>query len=217
MTLPLAILAVFAVVLGFINTPAWPWFTSFLEGPSAAVSTNAPRASWNPALDFGRFAEAGLLPLMLLSSLIVLAGTRASAGGSTDASPSPAPTDPDPLEQLAPPIFRALQHRFYVDELYEWTIILAARRAAHFSAWLDRWVWNGAVSAVRLLVTGLGWVDASLDKHAVNAGFDEGCRGVVGGGRLFSRFQNGRVQNYLRVIAAALVVLAALLLWRSAA
>ena len=37
------------------------------------------------------------------------------------------------------------------------------------------------------------------------------------GGHLFSRFQDGRVQNYLRVIAAALVVLAALLLWRSAA
>jgi NADH-quinone oxidoreductase subunit L len=217
MTIPLTILAVFAVVLGFINTPAWPWFTSFLEGPAAAAATNAPvGAAWNPALNFGRFAEAGLLPLMLLSSLIVLAGL-ALGWWFYGRKPTAHATDPDALERLAPSIFRVLQHRFYVDELYEWTIILAARRAAHFSAWLDRWVWNGAVQAVRSLVTGLGWVDASLDKHAVNAGFDEGCRGVAGGGRIFSRFQNGRVQNYLRMIAAALVVLAALLLWRSAA
>jgi len=36
---------------------------------------------------------------------------------------------------------------------------------------------------------------------------------VARGGRLLSHFQNGRVQNYLRVIAVALVVLAAILLW----
>ncbi len=212
MTAPLGILAVFAVVLGFINTPAWPWFTSFLES-STAVSTNTAS---NPTVDFARFAEAGLLPLMLLSSLIVLAGLGLG-WWFYGRKPITRATDPDALERLSPPIFRILQHRFYVDELYEWTVILAARRAADFSAWLDRRIWNGAVQAVRLLVTGLGRVDASLDTHAVNAGFDEGCRAVGEGGHLFSRFQDGRVQNYLRVIAAALVVLAALLLWRSAA
>jgi hypothetical protein len=36
---------------------------------------------------------------------------------------------------------------------------------------------------------------------------------VARGGRLLSHLQNGRVQNYLRVIAVALVVLAAILLW----
>ena len=35
MTFPLAILAVFAVVLGFIGTPAWPWFQSYLSGAKA--------------------------------------------------------------------------------------------------------------------------------------------------------------------------------------
>ncbi len=31
MTLPLVILAVFAMGLGLIGTPAWPWFRAFLE------------------------------------------------------------------------------------------------------------------------------------------------------------------------------------------
>ncbi len=65
MTVPLTILAIFAVVLGFINTPAWPWFTSFLEGPGTAARDKCAAwlANWSLALDFGRFAEAGLLLL----------------------------------------------------------------------------------------------------------------------------------------------------------
>jgi NADH-quinone oxidoreductase subunit L len=217
MTAPLVILAIFAVLLGFHNTPAWPWLASFLQQPETAiVSTSTNAASWNPVLDFSRFAEAGLLPLMLSSSFIVLVGLGLG-WWLYGRKPITRATDPDPLEQLAPPIFHALQRRLYVDEFYESTIIRAARGAAYLSAWLDRWVWNGAVSAVRILVTGLGHVDASIDSHAVNAGFDEACLGVSGSSRLLSHFQNGRVQNYLRVIAAALVALAALLLWRSAA
>jgi NADH-quinone oxidoreductase subunit L len=32
MTMPLVILAIFAVVLGFFGTPAWPWFQNYLTG-----------------------------------------------------------------------------------------------------------------------------------------------------------------------------------------
>ena len=31
MTAPLAILAFFAIALGLIGTPAWPWFHAFIE------------------------------------------------------------------------------------------------------------------------------------------------------------------------------------------
>jgi NADH-quinone oxidoreductase subunit L len=207
MTLPLIILAVFAVALGFLNTPAWPWFESFLENNGSSL---------NPALDFGRFAEASLLPLMLLSTAIVSAGL-AVGWWFYGRKPFARATDPDAIEHIAPVIFRALEHRLYIDEFYDATIIRLARWSAYFADWLDRRLWNGAVQTVSLLVTTLGWADASIDRYAVNAGFDEGCRGVSGSGTLFSRLQNGRVQNYLRAIAAALVVLAALLLWRSAA
>ncbi|MFZ1015215.1 MAG: NADH-quinone oxidoreductase subunit L, partial [Terracidiphilus sp.] len=38
MTMPLAILAFFAIFLGAIGTPAWPWFRAFLENYDAPVS-----------------------------------------------------------------------------------------------------------------------------------------------------------------------------------
>ncbi len=31
MTIPLLILAAFSILLGFIGTPAWPWFQSFVR------------------------------------------------------------------------------------------------------------------------------------------------------------------------------------------
>jgi NADH-quinone oxidoreductase subunit L len=52
-----------------------------------------------------------------------------------------------------------------------------------------------------------------FDEYVVNLGFDEGCRGVSRGGKLMSRLQDGRVQNYLRVIGVGLVVLVLILVW----
>jgi NADH-quinone oxidoreductase subunit L len=149
---------------------------------------------------------------MLVSSLIVFAGL-ALGWWLYGRKPILRATDPDALERLQPSVFHALANRLYVDEFYDATIIRLTRFVSAFSAFLDRWIFGGAVSIVSWLVTGLGWLDAGVDKFVVNGGFDEGCRDVARGGRLLSRFQNGRVQNYLRVLAAALVVLAVLLLW----
>jgi NADH-quinone oxidoreductase subunit L len=201
MTRPLVVLAVFAVLLGFVGTPAWPWFQSFLAGESTG-------------LDFGRFSEAGLLPLMVISSLIVFAGLGLG-WWFYGRKPILHATDPDALEKIQPGVFHALANRLYVDELYGVTVIALTRFCARFAAWLDRWIFGGAVRIVAWMVTGVGWLDAGVDKFVVNGGFDEGCRDVARGGRLLSHLQNGRVQNYLRVIAVALVVLAAILFWGS--
>ena len=104
-------------------------------------------------------------------------------------------------------------NRLYVDELYGVTVIALTRFCVGVCGWLDRWVFGGVVRLVAWMVTGVGWLDAGVDKYVVNGGFDEGCRDVARGGRLLSHLQNGRVQNYLRVIGVALVVLAAILLW----
>ena len=55
---PLVVLAVFAVMLGFLGTPAWPWFQSFLE--SKAVHSQV-----------GHLFESEVLALMGLSAVIV--------------------------------------------------------------------------------------------------------------------------------------------------
>ncbi|HTW49651.1 MAG TPA: NADH-quinone oxidoreductase subunit L [Acidobacteriaceae bacterium] len=199
MTVPLAILAFFATFLGFVGTPAWPWFQSFLAGKTARFS-------------FGVFAEPGLLSLMFVSTLIVFAGLGLG-WYLYGRKPIAAATDPDALELLQPGVFHALAHRLYVDELYGYTVIALTRLASSLAAFFDRWIFGGVVRLVAWIVTGVGWFDFGVDNYLVNGGFDLGCRELSFGGRLLARLQSGRVQSYLRIIAVALVVLAILLLW----
>src|ERR1039458_1987532 len=104
MTVPLMILAAFAVLLGLLGTPAWPWFQSFLDHQQ-------------PALSFAAFSAPGIIPIMLSSSLLVFLGL--GLGWWFYGRKSIAAADsPDPLGKLQPQIFSVLSHAFYVDLNY---------------------------------------------------------------------------------------------------
>jgi NADH-quinone oxidoreductase subunit L len=197
MTIPLVILAVFAIVLGFIGTPAWPWFHSFLEGHHAHA-------------EFGKLFKADVLGLMVLSAVIVLVGMGL---GWWLYARKPLSVSEEPLEKLQPDIFTLLRRKYFVDEAYELTLVRLNRWFAKACDFLDYWVWNGLVRVVSLVVIGLAWVDRIFDEKVIDGGFDQGCRGVSESGGLLSRLQNGRVQTYLRVLGIALTVLVLLLIW----
>jgi NADH-quinone oxidoreductase subunit L len=198
MTVPLMLLSVFAVALGFVATPAWPWLQSFLELRQAHF-------------DFGQMAEAGLPALMVASSLLVFAGLYLG-WWMYGRKPIRHAGDPDALGRFQPALFHALHKGFYIDELYALAILRPAWWIANLAALIDRWIWSGIPQAVAALTQGVGWIDSSLDRWVVNKGFDEGCNGVAGGGRLLARLQNGLIQNYLRLLGAAVAALAFFLL-----
>jgi len=198
MTTPLVLLAGLAVALGFIGTPAWPWLQAFLEMRPVGV-------------DFGQLAENGLVPLMLASSLLVFAGLGLG-WWMYGRRPIMHAGDMDALEQLQPDLFHALHKGLYVDQIYAETVVRLAWWMALAANWLERWVWGGIPLVVSAVTKGFGWLDLSLDRWVVNKGFDEGCNGVADGGRLLARLQDGRIQNYLRLLAAAVAILAFFLL-----
>jgi NADH-quinone oxidoreductase subunit L len=199
MTIPLTILAAFAMFLGLVGTPAWPWFQSFLEDQRVAVH-------------FAAFSEPGLLPVMVSSSLIVLLGLGLG-WWFYGRKPIPSAEAPDAFGRLQPHMFTLLGHAFYVDALYDATLVRLNTAWSRICDWLDRWVWNGAVQTVSHFVLAFAWIDNLIDTKVVNAGFDEGCETVSHGGQILSLLQGGRVQSYLRMIGVALVALAVFLLW----
>ena len=199
MTVPLMTLAAFAMLLGLIGTPAWPWFQSFLDGERAT-------------LNFAVFSSGDLLPVMVTSSVIVFVGLGLGWWFYGRRQIENA-EDPDALGQLQPSIFAVLGHSFYVDELYGATILRLNAWWSRACDWLDRWVWSGAVQTVSHLVLGLAWLNNFFDTQVVNPGFDEGCQGVSRGGQILSLLQGGRVQSYLRMIGFALIALMIFLLW----
>jgi NADH-quinone oxidoreductase subunit L len=202
MTAPLGILAFFAMALGLIGTPAWPWFRAFLDGRSAGFA-------WHG------FMEPGLLTLMGVSTLFVFLGL--GLGWWLYGDRSPRPEEADALERAVPPVWAALRDKLYVDELYGVTVIAFYSWWARVSDWLDRKAWGGLVAGVAGLFRLGAQMNRFLDTNVVDGGFDKGCEELGVGGGLLSRMQTGRVQTYLRLLALAVVLLAAILIWSSRA
>lgn len=200
MTAPLKILAFFAIALGVIGTPAWPWFKAFLGDRAARF-------------DLAGFSEPGLMPLMLTSTLVVFLGL--GLGWWLYGNKSPDADVPDVLERAMPPIWALLRDRMYVDELYGVTVIAFYTWWARVADWLDRRVWGGVVAGVALLFRGWAQLNRLLDVHWVDGGFDKSCEELSAGGGLVARVQSGRVQSYLRLLALGVVALIVILIWSS--
>jgi len=199
MTVPLVILAGFAILLGFIGTPAWPWFDGYLTGEESKFN-------------FSKLIEPGTLGLMLVSAAIVFTGLGLGwwLYGKRQRKTV---AEPDVLQAGQPWIYSLLENKYFVDEIYEATIIRFNRWAAHVCDFLDRWIWGGAVLVVSCVTLGFSWLYRFTDEFVVNVGFDTGCESLREGGNEMSRWQNGRVQTYLRAIGVALVVLVLFLIW----
>jgi NADH-quinone oxidoreductase subunit L len=200
MTTPLAILAFFAVALGVIGTPAWPWFRAFLDNRAADVDLHA-------------FAEPAWLMLLLTSCVIVVVGI--GLGWALYGNKSPNAEAPDALEKSVPWIWVVLRDKFYVDEFYGATFIAFYEWWARVADWLDRRVWGGVVAAVTWLFGLWAQLNRFLDTNVVDGTFDKGCEEISTGGGLLASIQSGRVQNYLRILALAVVALFAFLIWSS--
>ena len=199
MTIPLMILAGFSILLGLIGTPAWPRFTSFIDGKQVSF-------------DLRGFAEPGVLPVMLSSTITLFLGLGIGWWFYAR-EPIQSAETPDVLDRLQPKLFNLLRNGFFVDKFYEATIIRFNAWFARFSDWLERWVWSGAVRFVTHLVVRLSGLNRALDTFVVNPGFDQGCRSVTRGGQLLSRLQGGRTQNYLRIVGIAFAALVLFLIW----
>jgi NADH-quinone oxidoreductase subunit L len=197
MTVPLVVLAVAAVGLGLVGTPAWPWFEAYLEGHS-------------PDFDLARLLHA--LPMMGVSTVVVALGVGSGWWLYGRKSRS-AVAAPDAIEAGWPRAFGALRNRLWVDELYEATVVRGHRAFGAAAAGLDRWVLGGLVRATAVGFGLCGWVARWVDELFVNLGFDTGCAGLGAGGRGFSKVQAGRAQRYLALLAVGTAVLVVTLIW----
>jgi len=190
MTLPLIVLAVCAVLFSIVLTPAWPWLESYLTGHAADFDTRLL-----------------IQPMILVSLALVGVGVALGIWLYRGAG------EIDPLQQKAPPIFRFLEHKMWIDEIYDRTVIAVSWIAAQFSDWMDRHVWDGIVRDIGTIGQFFGRLTTGADERVINAGVDEGTVGAQGFGRVMSRWHSGQIQTYLGAVALGMLALVLLYAW----
>ena len=198
MTRPLIVLAIGAVLLSVVLTPAWPWLHGYLTGEPV------------------HFELARLIQPMLFVSL-VLVGAGIAVGvwfyRKAGAEDRDRPAEVDPLEYAQPALFRFFANKMYIDELYARTIVAFARASARLSDWMDRYFWDGLVRGFGAIGQIFGMLTARVDERGINAGVDETTVGARGLGRLLSGAHSGQIQVYLGVVAIGMLALLLLYAW----
>jgi NADH:ubiquinone oxidoreductase subunit 5 (subunit L)/multisubunit Na+/H+ antiporter MnhA subunit len=198
MTIPLIVLAIGAVFLSVVLTPAWAWLHDYLTGEPV------------------HFDPAHLVQPMLFISLVLVGGGIALGiwfyrkAGVKDRD---RPAEVDPLEYAQPAVFRFLANKMWIDELYARTVIAFAWSSARLSDWMDRYFWDGLVRGFGAIGQLFGMFTADVDERGINAGVDETTVGVRGLGRLLSSAHSGQIQIYLGVVAVGMLALLLLYAW----
>jgi NADH-quinone oxidoreductase subunit L len=206
MTFPLVVLAVFAAGIGWIGIPEHfpviggllPNFFHEFVGGTLLEHPEALEFNWIP----------------LLTSLVVALGglglgwwVYSRAWATAD--------DRDPLEAPLGPVYRVLKNKYYFDELYDWAFVRPAFWLGEqlFSAFLDRGIIDGIIHGVARLMLAIGlrvrdWIDIPLVNRTMSDGSGEVVKTF---GREMRLIQTGRVQQYLVVVMAIVLVIGVVL------
>jgi NADH-quinone oxidoreductase subunit L len=190
MTIPLIVLAVCAVLFSVVLTPAWPWLESYFTGHAAHFELR-----------------------LLIQPMIVVSLALVGAGVSLGIWIYRRAGETDPVQHVQPALFRFLENKMWIDEIYDRTVIALSKILARLSDWMDRHVWDGLVQDIGRIGEFFGRVTTSADERVINAGVDESTSGAQGLGRLMSRWHSGQIQTYLGAVALGMLALVLLYAW----
>jgi NADH-quinone oxidoreductase subunit L len=193
MTVPLILLAVCSIVLSVVLTPAWPWLHGYLTGDAGTPER----------FDIGQLFQ----PMLFVSLALVAAGIGLGILIYRKAGAI------DPLARAQPFLFRFLENKMWLDELYGKTILAGSAMLSRASDWMDRHVWDGLVRGVGGAGQFLGILTANVDERGINAGVDEGATGTRGLGRFMSARHSGQIQTYMGIVAVGMLALLILYAW----
>ena len=195
MTVPLILLAICAVVLGFVGTPAWPWLQARLLGQTEIHGHS--------------LLEGGGL---LMLSIVLVAFGLGAGWAVYGRRPRSRASATDPLAATTPRLIAALGARLGFDELYAATVGRLSEATATFADALDRYVLDGAIRFFSRLGEFAGLVNRETDEDLLNGGFDAGSESLRKAGKSYSRAQTGEAHGYLRVAAIGFVLLVLLVM-----
>jgi NADH-quinone oxidoreductase subunit L len=112
------------------------------------------------------------------------------------------------------PIHRLLFNKYYVDEIYNATVVAGTLAFSRFLWWFDVWIVDGLVNLTRhITVIVLGFGSNLFDRYVVDGAVNGVAYTARGGSKMFRRVQSGVVQNYALIMGGGIVVIAVIYLF----
>ena len=216
MTFPLQALAVGALIAGLVGIPAAlgggntiehflePSFTAdHAGGAPSAEAVAGVEGEGEPQVS--RTVEIGLMGLSVLVAVIGIAAAWKFYVTSPEIS--------DQLAGRFAGAHRVLSNKYYVDELYNATVISGTMASGRGLWAVDRGVVDGAVNGTGRVTMIGSWFSGLTDRTVV-----DGLVNLVGwivqeSSHIFRRFQTGLVQNYALLMLFGVFVFVSLYLF----
>jgi len=114
------------------------------------------------------------------------------------------------------PLYTLLVNKYYVDELYRATFVAGTLALANLGKWIDRKILDGiADGSARWVVRTAFFSGLTLDNRGVDGAVNGAAELALASGNLVRRGQTGRVRTYVLTLAGALaaVILLAMFLF----
>jgi NADH-quinone oxidoreductase subunit L len=203
MTVPLIILAVFSLVIGWVGIPfLGAPFERFVMGGTLGAELEAHPSDMTVEII-----------LMALSTVVAVSGIGlAYILYGRQPVPSSAA---DPLRRLGP-LYTVLEHKLYFDEIYGFLVVRPVLWLAHILASFDLGVvdelvnWTGRTTYLLSRIN--RWIDTFIVDGVVN-----GLGSVTAaGGRTLRYLQTGQIQNYILLVLMGITLLAAFYIYQFA-
>jgi NADH:ubiquinone oxidoreductase subunit 5 (subunit L)/multisubunit Na+/H+ antiporter MnhA subunit len=213
MTVPLVVLAVFAVISGW-GLPSGFGVAGLLEqsrpaGTAVAVSTDAILGAISLPAEHDSHAGDIHVIATLTAFLTATAGVLLAALMYLKPLVSPAG-----LARLAGPAYTFLVNRWYVDELYHSVFVVPTLQLARLVSGIDKIFIDGLINGLAWAARQVAGIDAWFDRTVVDGLVNAAGRITWNTGIEMRRLQTGRLRQYVMFIVVgtvAIFVLATLL------
>ena len=197
MTIPLVVLAVFAVIGGFVGIPSegGSIFQNFLE-PSLRTAHEAVQ---------GVEAGGGDMEsiLMMISIIVAFSGVGIAAFMYSNRLRSylPEALSPESLSKRFEGLYTLLYNKYYVDEIYDALIVIPIKRLSQWLLRFDLVIIDGIVNGVAWIARFIAWLSHQFDIYVVDGLINSAATLVEVKSSIWRRSQTGYLQNYLLIMA----------------
>ena len=209
MTVPLVILAFFSLTVGYLGVPPSLGGSNHFEKFLEPVFANAQEKEAPPTGESG----PGFTEYLLMGLSVAAAGAGWLMASRAYGNAGKGYTEP--IAAAAPPVYRTLLNKYYVDEGYDYVftgrrkvgnVRLGVMGAGEASSWFDSHVIDGAVNAAGWITRFTATFSSGWDKWIIDGLFVNGIAYATQPFSYLARlFEWGLVQWYALVMTAGLV------------